>query len=263
MENQFEKTDKICNNIYLIDERLCLSDSYNILNFNFNTLSANCDALMDIANQFNTYYTFFTQSSSDWNVGAVNTNNRSQEYNSTNSCINSLSSIWNKEFSVIYPFILEINDYYTNSVAYQQDIKSWLSLNFPIYDYSLYQKVNIYLNLYQIDTFTFSFSGKYEEKCLPSAPPLKVCCTGASCPELNRGCNIDSGPWWNRKHHCINAYSRCGKRLNDSCVNGGCPSFGGRTLSLIQITNSYNDTYTARSLMFNYQKQNETDWTQI
>jgi hypothetical protein len=37
---EFDKTDETCGNVYLIDENLCLSNSYQIINKNFATLSA-------------------------------------------------------------------------------------------------------------------------------------------------------------------------------------------------------------------------------
>lgn len=259
MAIQFEKTDKSCNNIYLIDERLCLSDSFEIINFNFNNLSKNVDYLIDYANQFNELYTHFAQNSANWNTGAVQTNSKFNLYNSSYSCVYSLSSSWNKEFSVIYPFILEINDYYTNKTTYLEDIKSWLTLNFDPNDYAINQEVLVYLNLYQIDTFTFSFSGTYEEKCVTIPPPKQVCCSGNQCGDLHRGCNLDDGD----RHYCINAYSRCGTRVTTSCATAACPSSGSKRLNLLQISNTYNDTYTARCVSFKYKKQNDVDWTLI
>lgn len=263
MANQLEKTDKTCNNIYLIDERLCLSDSYNLINFNFDTLSANSLILMEYANQFNELYTYFTKNSSDWYVGAVNTNSKSHLYNGSYTCVNTMSSSWNKKFNLIYPFILEIDDYYSNQSAYLVDIKNWLLLNFPPVQYAINQQVSIYVNLYQIDTFTFSFSGSYEEKCTPMPPPKQVCCSGDQCAELQRGCNITEGSGKNKRHYCINAYSICGKSVNKSCSTAACPSSGSKKLNLLQISNTYNDTYTARCIMFKYSKQTEGDWTFI
>jgi len=197
MSIQFEKTDKTCNNIYLIDERLCLSDSFNILNFNFNTLSANTDILMDFSNQFNSLYTYFAQNSADWSLG------------------------------------------------------------FSPQNYCLSQEVMVYINLYQIDTFTFSFSGKYEEKCLPVVQPKQICCSGNQCGNLHRGCNLNEGG----RHFCINAYSRCATNITTSCSTGSCPSTGSKLLKLLQVSNTYNDTYTARCFKFKYKKESEGDWT--
>jgi hypothetical protein len=257
MSIQFEKTDKTCNNIYLIDERLCLSDSFNILNFNFNTLSANTDILMDFSNQFNSLYTYFAQNSADWSLGSANTLGRKSEYNSMYSCVTSTSAKWIKEFSVIYPYILEINDYYSNIVSYKQTIKDWLLLNFSPQNYCLSQEVMVYINLYQIDTFTFSFSGKYEEKCLPVVQPKQICCSGNQCGNLHRGCNLNEGG----RHFCINAYSRCATNITTSCSTGSCPSTGSKLLKLLQVSNTYNDTYTARCFKFKYKKESEGDWT--
>lgn len=257
MSVQFEKTDKTCNNIYLIDERLCLSDSFNILNFNFNTLSANTDILMDFSNQFNNLYTYFSQNSADWGLGSANTIGRRSAYNSMYSCVKSTSAKWIKEFSVIYPYVLEINDYYTNTITYKEDIKNWVLLNFPPQNYCISQELMVYLNLYQIDTFTFSFSGKYEEKCITIKPPKQVCCSGNECGDLHRGCNLDEGG----RHFCINAYSRCGTKISTACSSGACPSSGGKVLSLLQVSNTYNDTYTARCFKFKYKKESEGDWT--
>ena len=257
MSIQFEKTDKLCNNIYLVDERLCLSDSFNILNFNFNTLSNNTDILINYANQFNELYTYFSQNSADWSLGAANTNSRGSEYNSMYSCVYSTSAKWIKEFSVMYPYLLEINDYYANTTAQQDDIKNWVLLNFPPQNYCISQELMVYINLYQIDTFTFSFSGKYEEKCITKPPPKQVCCTGSSCGDLYRGCNLDE----NGIHFCINAYSRCATNISSACSTGACPSDGGKVLKLLNVSKSYNDTYTARCFKLKYKKESEGDWT--
>lgn len=261
MSIQFEKTDKACNNIYLIDERLCLSDSFNILNFNFNTLSSNIDILMDFSNQFNNLYTYFVQNSADWDSTAITATTRSSAYNSMYSCITSTSSMWIKEFSVIYPYILEINDYYSNTVSYKQNIKDWLLLNFSPQNYSLSQEIMVYVNLYQIDTFTFSFSGKYEEKCIPVTPPKQVCCSGNECNDLSQGCNITEGSGKNKRKYCINAYERCGKSVSTECSTGTCSTNGAKILQLLQVSNTYNDTYVSRCFKFKYKKESEGDWT--
>jgi hypothetical protein len=250
MLEKLQKTDPACNNIYLIDERLCLQDSFNIINTNFSSLSSTINSLTETANQFNALYTEFIANSATWSVGANNTNGRTEVYNQIYNLTNNLSSTWSKEFSVYYPSLISLSAYYQNTNEYKTRIKNWLNFQFSPFNFSDNQKINVYLNLKQTDLFTFKFSGSYEERCTPLAPPKQVCCTGASCGELHRGCNLDDGD----RHYCINAYSVCGKSLTNACATGACSSTGAKNLKLLSITNSYNDTYTSKSIVLKFKK---------
>ncbi len=261
MDINLLKTDQICSNAFLVDEKLCLSDSFDILNYNFNSLSAAIDQLTIYADQMNHLYSIFTANSGSWNTGAVNTNENSRFYDSMYSNLTELSSTYNKEFAVFYPYMVEIEDWYDNEQDYQDDINDWLNLNFPTNDFAENQFVNVYVNLYQVDTFTFSFSGQYNERCIVKAPPVRVCCSGGSCPKKNRGCNYTH----NGQKRCGNAYDVCGQSFVNSCGTGGCPSLNAKVLNLYNISAEFNDTFTARCLYLRFKKLNVDDqsWSQI
>jgi hypothetical protein len=261
MEISLEKIDQGCSNAYLIDERLCLADSFDVLNYNFISLSAVIDQLTVQANQMNTLYNLFAANSGNWNTGAVNTNENSELYDSMYLNLTQLSATYNKEFAVFYPHMVEINDWYSNVSDYENDIKDWLGINFPTINFAENQLINVYVNLYQIDTFTFSFSGQYNERCVVESPPVRVCCSGNSCPSLSRGCNYKH----NGQKRCGNAYDVCGQSISNSCGNGGCPSYNAKMLNLYNVSAAFNDNFTARALFIKFKKQGNAaiDWLKI
>lgn len=261
MDISLAKTDQVCGNAFLIDEKLCLSDSFDILNYNFNSLSAAIDQLTVYADQMNHLYNLFTANSANWNTGAVNTNENSAFYDSMYTNLTELSSTYNKEFTVFYPYMVEIYDWYDNTSDYENDIKDWLNVNFPTNDFAENQFLNVYVNLYQVDTFTFSFSGQYNERCIIAAPPVQVCCSGGSCPSLNRGCNYKH----NGQKRCGNAYDVCGQYYVNNCGNGGCPSLNAKLLQLYNVSAEFNDTFTARCLYLRFKKIGDLaeSWTKI
>ena len=250
MDINLIKTDQVCSNSFLIDEKLCLSDSFDIINYNFNSLSAAIDHLTVYANQMNNLYNLFAANSASWNTGSVNTNENTHLYDSMYVNVTQLSSTYNKEFAVFYPSMIEIYDWYANITDYENDIKDWLGLNFPTTDFAENQFVNVYINLYQTDTFTFSFSGQYNERCIVMAPQAGVCCSGGSCAEFHHGCNFTH----NGRKQCGNAYITCGQSITDSCVKGGCPSLNAKLLKLYNVSAEFNDTFTARCLYLRFQK---------
>lgn len=263
MSELLEKTTESCGNIFLLDERLCLSDSFSLINSNSIALSSKINELYAIANEFNSLYTYFTQNSSNWNLGATNANEYGPTYNRTYTTISKTSAIWAKEFAVTYPYILEINDWNINYLDYKVEIKNWLMVNFPPSDYSTNQQAYVYLNLYQTDTFTFNFSGNYRERCYISTPPFEVCCRGSSCGDLQAACNVHEGKGKNRVDRCFNPYTQCRKSYQDACATGTCGSSGQKLLQLLYVTSSYSDTYTARCVLLKFKKIGNTqDWVE-
>jgi hypothetical protein len=261
MDISLIKTDQVCSNAFLVDEKLCLSDSINILNYNFNTLSASIDQLTIYADQMNNLYNLFTANSANWNTGSVNTNENTDYYDSMYANLTELSATYNKEFAVFYPYMIEIQDWYDNVSDYETDITAWLDLNFSPTGFAENQFINVYVNLYQVDTFTFSFSGQYNERCVIKSPPVQVCCSGGSCPSKNQGCNYT----WNGQKRCGNAYAVCGQYYVNNCGYGGCPSLNAKLLQLYNVSAAFNDNYTARCLYLRFQKIGESSetWTII
>lgn len=261
MDLNLIKTDQTCGNAFLVDEKLCLADSFDVLNYNFTSLSAAINELTVYADQMNNLYNLFASNSGNWNTGAVNTNENSSFYDSMYTNLSELSSTYNKEFAVFYPHMVEIYDWYNNTVDYESDINDWLNINFSPKDFAVNQFVNVYVNLYQIDTFTFSFSGQYHERCSVQAPPVKICCSGNTCPRLNRGCNYRH----NGQNRCGNAYDVCGQNIINNCGFGGCPSLNSKILRLQNVSSEFNDNFTARCLYLRFKKMEDFSetWTKV
>jgi hypothetical protein len=289
MDNTFEKTDQGCNNIFLIDERLCLSDSIGLINSNFLKLSAAANQLIPYANQFNTLYTNFAANSANWNLGASNTAKGKNKYNSYYSTINSLSASWNKPFSVIYPYIHSLNDWNSNTNQYQNIVKNWLTLNHRPLEFVNDQMVYVNVNLYKIDTFNYSFSNSFYESCQVQAPSSRVCCSGAggqiaggnagwlsrlirivagttnnSCSLVipHAGCNINFN-WKGRGKRCVNPWAECERRIVNNCATGNCTSYNKKTLSVSGTTPNYTDRYTAKCILLKFKKLNNNEWSLI
>ena len=149
---------------------------------------------------------------------------------------------------------LHQQDWYLNQNDYKTEIKNWLLVNFPPTDYSTNQTIYVYLNVYQTDTFTFNFSGNYQERCAITTPPVQVCCQGSTCGDLQAGCNVSTGTGKNRVHRCFNPYTYCNKSYTNDCATGNCSSTGQKLLQLLYITSSYSDTYTARCFLVKFKK---------
>ena len=281
MEN-FEKTDQSCNNIFLIDERLCLSDSINLINSNFLNLSASINELIPYVNQFNALYTSFATNSAAWNLGASNTAKGKNKYNSFYSTINTLSGSWNKPFSVVYPYINLLSNWDNNVAAYRNVVKNWLITNYKPSDCVANQIIYVNVNLYKIDTFNYSFYNAFYESCNIANPATKVCCSGSggtryvgntgwwnswnrfptnpatfdnSCA-LNiphAGCNINFN-WKGLGKRCVNPWAECERRVVNNCATGNCTSYNKKTLSVYGVTPNYTDRYTAKCILLKFQK---------
>jgi hypothetical protein len=260
MIEQFEKKDKLCNNVYLIDERICLKDSFEILNTNFIKLSSSYKNLLNFANKYNNLYTIFSKNSSDWQNGSINANSSKQNYNNAHTTVRNLSTSWVKEFAVIYPKIIDIDLWLPNIQTYKKTINNWLTLKFPPDDFGLDQNIYVYVNLYKNEMFTFNFSGSYNEKCIAPTPAQSVTCNG-SVLRGYQGCNHTSGSGKNKRHWCTNAYDSCNSNHTVTTASTFCQTGGAKTLSLTPISQENNDTYTARCILLKYKKDvSQTIW---
>jgi hypothetical protein len=62
----FKKIQENCSNIFLLDENLCLSKSYQVINNNIQTLSSALQSLQPTIDYFNSNYTYFCNNSSKY-----------------------------------------------------------------------------------------------------------------------------------------------------------------------------------------------------
>jgi hypothetical protein len=260
MINQFEKKEKLCNNVYLIDERICLKDSIEIINSNFISLSSAYNNLLIFANKYNNLYTIFSKNSSDWQNGSINANSSKQNYNNAYSTVRDLSASWVKEFAIIYPKIIDIDVWNANLQNYKNTIKDWLTLKFPIDNFGIDQLIFVYVNLYKKESFSFNFSGSYDEKCETPPSNQSVTCNGNNI-KADHGCNHTSGKGKDKHHYCDNAFDKCGSNATVNTAYTYCKGGGSKLLKMTAISQEYTDTYTARSILLKYKKNNtQTLW---
>ena len=130
---EFDKTDETCGNVYLIDENLCLSNSYQIINKNFATLSASLVNLDLYGNSFNALYTNFASNSAKWTTSINNWQTLSASWISAETTVRTLSSNWQTPVNLIYNKIIDLQNYYDSESTYKTIVKQWLTTNFKNY----------------------------------------------------------------------------------------------------------------------------------
>jgi hypothetical protein len=268
---ELQKTDPTCSNIYLIDENECLSKSLSTINTNVVTLSSNLNSLSVNLDKWNQIYSFYSQNSSKVLNTVLNVHTLNSAYNKSVDVVQTLSaSNWNKQFSLYYPAIIGINDWYNDitqdgNTNADQILRPWLTNNFPEVDYVDGQIVNIYVTLSQEIPFYFQFSRSYRETCSPQGAGAKVTCTAPNDPRY-QGCNITGVG-------CTNAYSYCLKSLDANVTSKYyCKGYGAATLvidtenpqqpkqpDITPYTHSFDKT-TARILQYRF-VNNSSTWT--
>jgi hypothetical protein len=276
-----KKTDETCSSVQLIDENACLGNSFEIINSNVNTLVSGINAMVDSLSSWNdiNFLSNFYSISGEMVNTMLNIKTIEKYYISPYTVIQNLSSKWNyKEFSLYYPTIIDFNVYYINQTIYDDLIKNWLTQNFTPNSFGEGQIVNVFLTLNYTNTFSYSFSGSYQENCTPTAnSDNTLSCNGCGGDNRNAGCNQDAG----KNHWCGNAYAYChASTRNDdetyTCVghvNGtyqwvthnqlsrnNYPQFVGNNGELYIDYNWDNieDTFIGRIVKFVYQNQNKT-----
>ena len=157
MALEFNKIDETCSNVYLIDERLCLKNSFEIINTNVVSLSTNLNSLQTYCNQYNQLYSNFSSNSARWIRAISNFQTLSAGWFSAETTVKTLSSYWYRDLHVIYNKIINLTTYYTNQTTqttYQNEIKDWLTLNF-ISNLVNEQVINVDLYLSKKESFFF------------------------------------------------------------------------------------------------------------
>jgi hypothetical protein len=255
----FKKTDKTCSNSYLIDERLCLSETLDVINYNTASLSA---AIFNIGRYDTTWknlYTILNTNSAKWIRTATNVQQFSAKWVSMSTTVKTLSSTWQKEFTVYYPNILDI--VYWNGLstsAQNQTLVSWLNTNFSPYKNNLNQIVSVVLYLNQQYNFSFNFNRSYLESCIPNGGGAVVSCTGCSKPYQmcnHHGGKAGYGP-------CTNLFDACTVvRQNTDPAAISCVGTGSKFLT-IGLNRSATEINTARTVRVKFQNINRV-WTQI
>jgi hypothetical protein len=243
MALEFKKDDETCSNVYLIDERLCLKSSFDIINTNVVTLSSNLNNLQNYCNDYNKLYTNFSNNSARWIRAISNFETLSAGWFSAETTVKTLSSYWYRDLHIIYNKIIDLPTYYANLTTYENEIKNWLIANF-ISNLVNNQIVNVDLYLSRNESFTWSYYKTYYEGCVPQNQ--KKPAGGCSCPKPSYNCNhVRVNGAEQQNGACHNAAQYC--NLASATVVGSdivnCPNDGRRDVIL-----SYNQSGLDKSL---------------
>lgn len=237
---EFDKTDETCGNVYLIDENLCLSNSYQIINKNFATLSASLVNLDLYGNRFNALYANFASNSAKWITSINNWQTLSASWISAETTVRTLSSNWQTPVNLIYNKIIDLQYYYDNESTYKTIVKQWLTTNFKNYfPENQVIKVDIYLS--NRTSFTWTYIREYYESCVPPNTSQSGNCF-VSLP--NVPCNeVYADGQLKADGACTNASAYCTQKSATltGLENLKCPNFGEKTIS-------FNIPYTTRDL---------------
>lgn len=270
----FKKIKESCSNIFLIDENLCLSNSYQIINYNIQSLSSTLISLQPTIDYFNQQYTYFTQNSSKFLEVNSNLKLKTQKLNEAYTLTVNNSSSFNKPISVFYNIPINVTEWNSNinsnSLYYQNFFKSWLSLYYPNVNFPNNQKIILNVNLYTEQDFNLAnnrnsgdpsstdknlgFYRQHTEDCKPEkGVAVNISCGNDSCRTPNKGCNYHS----KNQSYCFNAYSKCKQsaRGGGTGLHGNCSGTGSK---LLEISDNYmtKDRYTSTSINFLYQNIN-------
>lgn len=259
MALEFNKIDETCSNVYLIDERLCLKNSYEVINTNVETLTANLNNLQIYSNGFNQLYSNFSNNSSRWITAISNYQTLSAGWFSAETTVKTLSSYWQSERSIIYNKIINIVNYYSDPTTTKNNIKDWINNNFLNF-YSNNQKLNVDLYLSEDKEFSWSYYRQYYEDCIPPKNTLAGTC---DCGTPQRGCNYiyDTGTG-QFLSSCANLGAYCVRnvisRESRGADNIKCPNVGNRYITFDYTTSreeldDFDDNLTDGDLLIDRQ----------
>jgi hypothetical protein len=254
----FEKQNKACSNIYLLDERLCIGKSLDTINANFSALDISINELSVYNDQWNDLYTLTISQSAKWYQAAANIDEYGAQWLNTCLLVQTLSSNWNKPIALYYNKMIEINSWYSKTNTEQDNlILPWLNTNFNPKNY-LDQIIEVNIYLKESSELGFTFYRTYNENCSPNGGGGSVSCTG--CPRPHRGCNHHGG----RAGYgpCTNAYAACGASIaTTGAKSAACVGSGAKQLS-IGLERSATEINTATTVKIRY-KNISNVWTRI
>lgn len=253
------KIQDTCSNVYLIDENLCLSNSYQILNSNFQTLSTALVKLDSFGNYFNNIFTIFATNSARWNRSISNWETLSAKWLDSETVVRSLSSSWQMPFTIIYSKILDLVPYFSAETFQKNMIQSWLNSNFRQY-ISENQEVHVNLYLFHSFNFTWRYFKKYYENCVPPRSGLTGSCPAPSLPyiQCNRVTAAGKVYAW-----CQNSTAYCNRSATiDSVTLEGIDklkcSNGGERNVVINYNRTSTDKSICRIILIKYKKVNNS-----
>jgi hypothetical protein len=282
MSTTLKKIDNTCSSIQLIDSNVCLGDSLPIINKNITSLKTNLKDLGVHLTEWDNILTSFYPISSIMLQTMYNIQNINNTFLSPYTVIQTLSANWgNKQFSLYYPKIYEITNFYNNTTTYNNEIINWLNDNFPASSFVEGQIINVFINLNYTNVFTFKYEAAYYENCSPTShSDATISCEGGGNDTRSAGCNHVV----NGHKVCDNPYKYCtvtktkdtetyscqGKNngtyvwsSDSEPYKAGEPHNIGSSGNLsIHYTQNGNDKFIARVVSYTYVVVNST-WTLI
>lgn len=251
----FDKTDPLCGNVYLIDEKLCLKNSYPIINSNIESLSASLKTLNDYSNQFfSVIYNNFSSNSARWVTAINNWETLSARWLDAETVVARNSAYWSKEISLIYPETINLITYYSTPSIYINQIATWLNQNVNNF-ISQNQIISVDLYLHHAFAFDWSFFYSYYEGCVPTSTSRSGVC---NCAKPNHNCNagtIDGRAF----RGCTNAGQYCridqSRTIKAGIENIFCPNFGAGT-NTVNYNKTGSDKTIARTISLKFVKIN-------
>lgn len=249
MANIPSKLNISCSNSYLLDERQCVGTSFNYINYNYASLSAGLIFLENTGQNWNRIFSVFASNSSSWVTTTSNVLKYTPDWTTAYNTVSSLSANWNKEFTLYYPKMLEINTWYGYSDTQKANIlTTWMNINFPPQNYIISQVVSLYINLYEDYNFSYNFYRSYNENCTPNGGGGSISCSGCARPHV--ACN------WNGR--CFNGLDYCSTRPTTATASIACLGANGRTLT-IGVSRNSTDRYVGRIIRVRMTR-NSTSW---
>lgn len=250
---EFDKIEETCGNVYLIDENLCLSNSYQIINKNFATLSASLVNLDLYGNDFNILYANFASNSAKWITSINNWETLSARWISAETTVRQLSSNWQTPVNLVYNKIIDLQTYYGNENSYKTTILNWLTVNFIKY-FPENQIINVNVYLSNPTFFTWLYVREYYENCVPpntaSVGNCSVSLPPHPCNEVTVSGVVQAGGG------CTNATAYCTQQSTTitGLDNIRCPTFGAQSISF-NIPYSTTDLSLTRVISIKYIKR--------
>jgi hypothetical protein len=270
----FKKIQQNCSNIFLIDENLCLGNSYEVINHNFQTLSSALSSFETDIKYFNKMFTYFAANSSKYIEINNNLKEKTNTLNDLYTLVVSNSASWTKTISIFYNELISVSEWDLNKNSYPQTkFLNWINKNFPPINFNKNQTLVLYVNLYENLSFRFDkgFRLEYYEQCY--IPPTKVVltCNDRTCGTISfpgRGGNwtgvyVDEKGNKTKVKGCSSPYTKCKKRPAAGGINAmvECPITGSKTLRITHRKDE-TDRHISTSLGFIYENIN-SNWSYI
>ena len=256
-----------CSLVYLIDENLCLSNSYDIINTNFDAISSAQDNLTKYANIWYGLYTNFSANSANWLNALYNITTLSAQWESAYATKEAYKKYWDAPIYLVYPEFLNFTSYYAAIATYNALLNTWVNTNFPPESYIMNQVIDLTINLYIVKNFAYNFHREYNEICTPSSgnSSATLCCNG--CGGGSAGLCNHYEHFGGNKHHgqvisCYPVCQSCSVSIDTHCASYTCHTTSPPKLLTLDYNAAFSDRYINRIISLKFQN-NKVGWIQL